>query len=139
MERLEISLSPHGGADDGLSSGIRALPGVTEALSNPITARIVVEFDPATCSAEDIARSVERSGAKFGGRPARWHLPAVGLACPTCARRAERIVRGIPGVDGVTANPPAGNLTVEFVPMNADLAAIRSALASLPHCGLKGP
>lgn len=137
MERLDLSLTRHGGADEGLSSNIRALRGVTEAMANPITARLVVEFDPARCSAGDIVRTLERSGAKFGKRPARWHLAVAGLTCPKCARRAERIVCGIPGVNIAMANAPAASLTVEFIPMKTDLAAVRSALATVTYCDPK--
>jgi cation transport ATPase len=61
---------------------------------------------------------------------ARWHLGLLGLDCDRCARRAEKGVLAVPGVEAATWNSSARSLTVECTPKRVVVAAVRAVLTT---------
>lgn len=129
-----VELSVEGLSTDAVAAAARALRaarGVTEALVNPITARAVLELDPAEIRVEALTKLLEGRGARAGDRLARWHVPVPGLACARCAARIEEEVGRVPGVHGATVNRSAESLTVEYTPSGTALDTIRAILATV--------
>lgn len=130
-QRVELSLEGLSAAGvEAAALALRATHGMTEALLNPITARAVLEFDPAKARVEALVRLLDARGALAGDRLARWHVPLPGLACSRCAARIEEEVGRLPGVQGATVNRAAESLTVEYTPSKAALEPVRAVLAS---------
>lgn len=142
-QRVELSLESLPGAGlEAVAEALRTTEGVRQALLNPITARAVLEFDPATARVEALVGLLEARGARAGDRLARWHVPLSGLACGRCAARIEEEVSRVSGVHGATVNRPAESLTVEYTPSRAELDAVRAILASRgfdPEAGAAQP
>ncbi len=130
LQRIELSVGGLSGAGDAapLAARIKRLPGVHEAMLNPITRRAVVLFDPGSIGVEGIVREFEEKRVEVGRSLARWHLAVEGLRCGSCVRRIERKVVSISGVHGATVNLATENLTVEYTPRRTDLAAVRAAV-----------
>jgi len=130
-DRLEVNVGRLGcaGAAAPLAARIRRLPGVTDAMVNPITESAVVVFDPGVTGAEEILRAIEeREGLDVGRALARWHLRIGGVTCGSCVRRIEQAVHAVRGVQAATLNPAADSLTVEYTPRHTDLERVREAV-----------
>ena len=130
-QRLEVPVTGLACAGDAapLAARLERLPGVREAMVNPITERAVVVFDPGAIGAEEIVRSFEESeDIEVGRAVARWHLQVAGVTCPSCVRRIERSVGAVPGVHGAIVNVATGDLTLEYTPRRTDLDGVRAAV-----------
>ncbi|MBI4501129.1 MAG: heavy metal translocating P-type ATPase, partial [Gemmatimonadetes bacterium] len=132
LQRVELPVGELScaGAAAPLAARIRRLPGVHDALVNPITQRAVVVFDPGVTGVEGIVRAVEDEGVEVGRAIARWHLQVAGLRCGSCVRRVERAVEAVAGVHGATMNLATESVTIEYTPRHTDLGAVRAAVAS---------
>ncbi|HMU60996.1 MAG TPA: heavy metal translocating P-type ATPase [Gemmatimonadales bacterium] len=112
-----------------MASRIRRIPGVTEAVVNPITQRATITFDPGAVGAEEIVHQlIETEGADVGRSIARWHLQVGGVTCGSCVARIERAVQAVPGVHNAIVNVAADSLTVEYAPRRTDLESVRAAV-----------
>ena len=130
-QRLEIGVGDLScaGSAAPLAARIKRIPGVREAVVNPITQRATITFDPGAVGAEEIVhRIAETEGADVGRSIARWHLQIGGVTCGSCVERIERSVQAIPGVHNATVNVAADSLTVEYAPRRTDLGAVREAV-----------
>lgn len=132
-QRLDVSVGRplHGANVPSLAHRIREIPGVHEALVNPITERALVHFDPGVVGAEEILRQIAQTMDMAVGRSiARWHLQIGGVTCGSCVVRIERAVADVPGVHGAVVNVAADSLTVEYTPRDTDLEAVRAAVSA---------
>jgi len=129
-QRLQFSLAGFSHPSEATAFGARLanLPGVSEAVVNPITERAVVRVDPSVIEASEILGLLAEKGLEAGRSLARWHLQAPGLTCARCAARVEEAVRSVPGVEAVTASRGAAELTIEYIPATVDLAQLREVL-----------
>lgn len=132
MQRLQFSLVGFSRPSEAatLVAWLESLPGVGEAVVNPITERAVVRVDPSVLEVSEILGLLAGRGLEAGRTLARWHLPAPGLTCARCSAGVEEAVRRVPGVVAVTANRGAAELTIEYVPSTVDLAQLRDVLRS---------
>ena len=130
-QRLEIGLGglACAGAAAPLASRIRKVPGVIDALVNPITERGVIVFDPGVVGAEELVHMIGKSeNVDVGRSVARWHLQVGGVTCASCVSRIERAVEAVPGVHAAIVNVAADSLTVEYTPRHTDLDVVRRAV-----------
>lgn len=132
--RLELSVTGPSSADGAAPLAVRLerLPGVLEALVNPITERAVVRFDPFTADTTKILDVLESLGIDARNRLARWHAPAPGCTCPGCQERLEATLGGLTGVEAVVLNQDEQSVTVEYVPSRSDQAMLYRALTTRP-------
>lgn len=132
-QRIELSTTgPRTDTPPRLAAHIQSLTGVRHAVVNPISKRVVVEFDPDVIAAEELVRALEaRNGAaEAGWTLARWHLPVESLACTSCSYSIERAVEMVAGVHGATVNVATNSLTIEYRPQDTDLAEVRKAVGA---------
>ena len=129
LQRVELAITrPAEGPAPPLATGLRELPGVVSVNLNPVTERAVVLFDPAKVGVDDVVAAFEAEGLAPGHAIARWHLRLEGLKCATCVPRIEAAVARVPGVRAATVNLATESLTVEYLPSQVDLEAIRAAM-----------
>ena len=130
LQRVELSVAGLSCAGEAapLAARLEQLPGVREAMVNPVTERAVVAFDPGTVGIEAIIGVLEERGVDVGRTVARWHLKLPGLKCASCVQRVERAVLRVPGVHDGNVNLATETLTIEYTPKHTDLAAVRSAV-----------
>lgn len=130
-ERLEVGVGPlaSAGAAGPLAARLRRLPGVNQAIVNPITGSAVVAFDPGATDAAAILEAIEdRESIDLGRALVRWHVRIGGTTCASCVRRIERAVESVRGVRRAALNPAADSLTVEYTPRHTDLEQVRAAV-----------
>lgn len=130
-QRLEIGVGDLSCAGNAapLAARVKRIPGVTDAVVNPITQRATITFDPGQVGAEEIVHQIAAErGADVGRSVARWHLQIGGVTCGSCVERVERAVQAVPGVHNAIVNVAADSLTIEYAPRRTDLSAVRAAV-----------
>ncbi len=130
-QRIEVGIRrlSCAGAAAPLAARIKRVPGVLEALVNPITERAVVVFDPGVVGAEEIVHQIaETEGADVGRSSARWHLQIGGVTCGSCVARIEKAVEAVSGVHAAIVNVATDSLTVEYTPRHTDLNTVRAVV-----------
>jgi len=130
LQRIELSVAGLSCAGDAapLAAQLERLPGVREAMVNPVTERAVVVFDPGAIGIEAIIGVLEERGVDVGRTAARWRLKVSGLKCASCVRRVEQAVEGVPGIHDASVNLATETLTIEYTPKRTDLAAVRGTV-----------
>jgi Cu+-exporting ATPase len=130
LQRIELSVADLSCAGEAapLAARLEQLPGVREAIVNPVTERALVVFDPGTIGIEAIIGVLEERGVDVGRTVARWRLRVPGLKCPSCVRRIEQAVLRVPGVHDGSVNLATETLTIEYTPKHTDLAGVRGAV-----------
>jgi cation-transporting ATPase I len=130
---------------------LRALPGVRAARASSYTRNVLVEFDPQSLDAADIARRLGRIVSAAAAAPTRAASQArrrAGSLLRSSARRARIAVRGLdrdpalgrrlvvllerrPDVKRVTPSPLTGRVLVELAHEVRDLQPILDAIADI--------
>ena len=130
LQRIELSVADLSCAGEAapLAARLEQLPGVREAIVNPVTERALVVFDPGTIGIEAIIGVLEERGVDVGRTVARWRLRVPGLKCASCVRRIEQAVLRVPGVHDGSVNLATETLTIEYTPKHTDLAVVRGAV-----------
>ncbi|HEY6101813.1 MAG TPA: cation transporter, partial [bacterium] len=130
LQRIELSVAGLSCAGDAapVAARLERLPGVREAMVNPVTERAVVAFDPGVIGIEAIVQLLEERGIDVGRTVARWRLRVPGLKCASCVRRVEQAVLHVPGIYDANMNLATEMLTIEYTPKRTDLAAVRAAV-----------
>ena len=129
LERIELSLVRLDAQDAAnLTARLGQVPGVGTAMTNPIARRLLVEFDPAETSVEELVGLAQGWDPDVCRALARWHVGLPEVDCDRCARGAEEGVEAVPGVEAASWNASAACLTIELTPRRVDVAAVRAAL-----------
>ncbi len=130
LQRIELSVAGLSCAGEAapLAARLERLPGVREAMVNPVTERAVLAFDPGTIGIEAIIGVLEERGIDVGRTVARWRLKVPGLKCASCVRRIERAVLRVSGVYDASVNLATETLSIEYTPKHTDLTAVRAAV-----------
>jgi Cu+-exporting ATPase len=130
LQRIELSVAGLSCAAEAapLAARLERLPGVREAMVNPVTERAVMMFDPGAIGIEAIIGVLEERGIDVGRTVARWRLKVPGLKCASCVRRVERAVLQLPGVYDASVNLATETLSIEYTPKHTDLTAVRAVV-----------
>ncbi|MEZ4588296.1 MAG: hypothetical protein R2909_18105 [Gemmatimonadales bacterium] len=108
---------------------MQKLPGVVDAVVNPITEAGIVVFDPSVISAAEIIDYLERrEGYPVGRHLARLEVQVGGLLRDGAGSLVESAVRSLPGVRLATFDRRTDSLAVVFVPGKTDLESVNAAL-----------
>lgn len=102
--------------------------GIAAAHVNPNTKRATIDYDPAETDLATIAAVIKRAGFSVGAATARIGLK--NLFCDSCVQISEKALKRTPGVLDARVNPAAAEVTVDYVPSEASLEAIRTAIRS---------
>ncbi|HEY9080727.1 heavy metal translocating P-type ATPase [Magnetovibrio sp.] len=78
------------------------LDGIETAAVNLAAETADVQFDPARVSADDIKRTIEKTGFSVPERTIK--LSVEGMTCASCVARVEKAVAKLPGVSAVSVN-----------------------------------
>ncbi len=130
--RLEISLTGLSFAGEAapLARRLERLPGVQEALTNPITERAVVRFDPTMTDVGEVFTVLETSGLDSADHLVRRHAAVPGCVCGNCRQRLDARLAEIDGVEAVIFNTDEKSVTLEYVPSRTDADLLTRVLTS---------
>ncbi|NIO76572.1 MAG: heavy metal translocating P-type ATPase [Armatimonadetes bacterium] len=103
-------------------------PGIASARVNPGTERATIDYDPAQIDLAGIAAVIKRGGFSMGVATERIGLK--NLFCDSCVQVSEKALKRTPGVLDARVNPTAAEVTVDYVPSETSLDAIRAAIKS---------
>ncbi|MFV1986903.1 MAG: cation transporter [Gemmatimonadota bacterium] len=137
--RLELSVVGLSCAGDAapVAARLKRIPGVLDALVNPITEHAVVCIDPALADVSEIFRVLDGIGIGVTRRLVRRHFEVPGGTCPHCGERLEAALRRVDGIEAVVLNVDEGNATVEYVPNRLDDETLREALTTAAAASCK--
>ncbi|MCR0980867.1 heavy metal translocating P-type ATPase [Roseomonas populi] len=103
---------------------LAAVPGVTAASVNLATRRAAVEGEAIEPGA--LRAAVEAAG--YLSPEEATEIAVQGMTCAGCARRVERHLAALPGVNGASVNFATHRATVRHAPDAVDRAALESAI-----------
>ena len=137
--RLELSVVGLSCAGDAapLAARLKRIPGVLDALVNPITEHAVVCIDPVVTDVSEIFEVLDQLGIAATGRLVRRHFEVPGGTCPHCGERLETALGRVDGIEAVVLNPDEGCVTVEYVPNRLDDDTLREALTTAAAASCK--
>jgi len=113
-----------------IEKGLAKLPGVAGATVNLALERASVEFDPARISVAALVQRVRDLG--YDVAKERVTLSVAGMTGTACARRIERGLAELPGVQAAV-NFGTETATVQFVPALTSLQAIQRKIKDLGY------
>ncbi|MBP0494524.1 heavy metal translocating P-type ATPase [Pararoseomonas indoligenes] len=127
-ETTRITLPVEGmhcaGCAGRVERALAALPGVTAASVNLATRRATIEGEAIEAGA--LRAAVEAAG--YASPEQATEIAVGGMTCAGCARRVERQLAALPGVNGASVNFATGRATVRHAPDAVDRAALESAI-----------
>ncbi|WP_338663393.1 heavy metal translocating P-type ATPase [Pararoseomonas sp. SCSIO 73927] len=103
---------------------LAAVPGVTGASVNLATHRATVEGEAIEAGA--LRAAVEAAG--YASPEGATEIGVAGMTCAGCARRVERHLAALPGVNAASVNFATHRATVRHAPGTVDRAALESAI-----------
>ncbi|HQK49550.1 MAG TPA: copper ion binding protein, partial [Syntrophales bacterium] len=128
-----------------VEEGLKALPGVRDAVVNFATQKALVEYDPGAIGTDGMADAVRGLGYEVvsrepAGRGAREKTTVSigGMTCAACVRRVELALKEVPGVEEAAVNLATGRGTVTHGPEWAGPGGLRRAVteAGYEYLGL---
>src|SRR5690625_1773052 len=85
-----------------VEKGINKLPGVNEATVNFALEQLTVQYDPAEISLADLKKEVNKIGYDVVEQETEFDI--TGMTCSACAKRIERVVSRMDGVNVANVN-----------------------------------
>lgn len=110
---------------------LQDLPGVEVARVNLANKLVEIHYDPNQVSIRDLARSVRKAGYSVGAAKIRFLIR--NMHCSSCVTRVESALMMTPGVISASANVGPNAVDVEYLPDEANLSSIRSAIEASGH------
>jgi Cu+-exporting ATPase len=114
-----------------IEKALKSAPGVISASVNFASEKATVEYDPSKTGAGTLAAAVREAG--YGVLTSRLTLSIGGMSCASCAAKIEKALAGVPGVMSASVNFAAEEATVEYLPTEAGLDAIKAAVTGLGY------
>jgi Cu+-exporting ATPase len=118
-----------------VEEGLRKTAGVEQAAVNFATEQVVVDFDPAAVSTEQLSKRVHELGYEVVkiDRPGSAELEKTtisvgGMTCAACVRRVENALKTVGGVKDVAVNLATARATVTHEPAWAGAAGLKQAV-----------
>ncbi len=118
-----------------VEEGLKALPGVRDAVVNFATGKAAVEYERDAVTVEALAEEVRDLGYEVVSReitgPAARQKTTVsigGMSCAACVRRVELALKDVSGVEDAAVNLATGRATVTHTPGWAGAGGLRKAV-----------
>ena len=153
-ERREMTLAIEGmtcaSCAMRIEKGLKKVPGVSDAAVNLATERATVSFDPAQATIDDLLKKVDATGYTAtpiapsqqvaapprtppsteieGANTRTTELAITGMTCASCARRVEKGLSKVAGVESAGVNLATERATVLYQPDTASLAELLAAV-----------
>ena len=106
-------------------------PGVLRATVNLLTETATVHLDPVAADPGRLLRAVEDAGYTPDRR--RVDLRVTGMHCASCVARVEQGLGALPGVLSASVNLSTERASVEYLPGQAEPAALREAIVAMGY------
>ncbi len=110
-----------------VEGSLEKVSGVVDAAVNLATDEATVEFEPGTCTLDDLYQAVEAAG--YEAKPVTKTFSVRGMHCASCVKTVEDALLKVEGVQRAQVNLATERATVSLVP-GVDPEALRASVAS---------
>ena len=114
-----------------IEKGLAGVEGVAQAAVNFAAERATVRYDPTRTTADQLVRAVRDLG--YGVATARAVIPIRGISCASCVTTIEGALRSTPGVLTAAVSFAAERASVDYLPGQTDVAALRRAIEAVGY------
>jgi Cu+-exporting ATPase len=109
---------------------VRKLSGVNQANVNLASEKLFVEYDSDSVELSAVKAAVTKIGYEVAEKSenARVTIPIGGMTCAACARRVEKAIGKLEGIEETSVNFATEKATVTYDPQTVRLSVIRGAI-----------
>jgi len=109
---------------------VRKLPGIIQANVNLPAEKLFVKYDGGDLNLSDIKEAVEKIGYQANEKSANQKIviPIGNMSCAACARRVEKAIGMLDGVDSVSVNFASEKASVSYDSAKLRLSSIKEAV-----------
>lgn len=118
---------------------VRKLSGVSQANVNLASEKLFVEYDSDSVELSAVKAAVTKIGYEVAEKSehAKVTIPVGGMTCAACARRVEKAIGKLEGIDETSVNFATEKATVTYDPQTVRLSAIRGAIEKAGYQALE--
>jgi len=118
---------------------VRKLPGIQEGTINLASEKLFIEYDEARLPLESITASVKKLGYEVVETTQQNNvtIPIGGMTCAACAKRIEKVIGKLDGVESVAVNFATEKATVTYHPQQVRLSEIRESIEKAGYQALE--
>jgi Cu+-exporting ATPase len=118
---------------------VRKVSGVNQANVNLASEKLFVEYDSDSVDLSAVKAAVIKIGYEVAERTehAKVTIPVGGMTCAACARRVEKAIGKLEGIDETSVNFATEKATVTYDPQTVRLSAIRGAIEKAGYQALE--
>ena len=118
---------------------VRKLSGINQATVNLASEKLFVEYDNESLDLSAIKAAVTKIGYEVAEKSenARVTIPIGGMTCAACARRVEKAIGKLEGVEETSVNFATEKAMVTYDPQTVRLSAIRGAIEKAGYQALE--
>jgi Cu+-exporting ATPase len=118
---------------------VRKLSGINQATVNLASEKLFVEYDNESLDLSAIKAAVTKIGYEVVEKSenARVTIPIGGMTCAACARRVEKAITKLEGVEETSVNFATEKAMVTYDPQTVRLSAIRGAIEKAGYQALE--
>lgn len=109
---------------------VRKLSGVNQANVNLASEKLFVEYDSESVELSAVKAAVTKIGYEVAEKSenAKVTIPIGGMTCAACARRVEKAIGKLEGIEETSVNFATEKATVTYDPQTVRLSVIRGAI-----------
>ena len=117
---------------------VKKLPGISQASVNLASEKLFVEYD-SSLDLSDIKAAVSKIGYEAAEKTeySDVTIPIGGMTCAACARRVEKAVGKLEGVESSSVNFATEKATIAYDPRKVRLSAIKAAIEKAGYQALE--
>lgn len=114
---------------------VQKLPGIQQANVNLAGEKLFVEYDESRLHLDTIKASVKKTGYEVVEvtNQSNVSIPIGGMTCAACAKRIEKTIGKLDGVESVTVNYASEKAHVAYDPRQVRLTAIREMIERIGY------
>lgn len=118
---------------------VRKVSGVNQANVNLASEKLFVEYDSDSVDLSAVKAAVTKIGYEVAERTehVKVTIPVGGMTCAACARRVEKAIGKLEGIDETSVNFATEKATVTYDPQTVRLSAIRGAIEKAGYQALE--
>ena len=118
---------------------VKKLSGINQASVNLASEKLFVEYDSNSLNLSDIKTAVAKIGYEVAEKAKNSDvtIPIGGMTCAACARRVEKAIGKLEGVESSSVNFATEKATVAYDPGKVRLSAIKSAIEKAGYQALE--